>query len=153
LKFEITDNSETFIEEKDEAIKRALEKIGITAEAYAKLKCPVDTGLLRNSITHAVGGDTISVSYRAKYGSNRSKKGNRLSATSKNAGTVAVGRYRGTIGESGDQCVYIGTNVEYAAYVEFGTSNTPAQPFLKPAVLDHMPLYRRIALAELKGQD
>lgn len=28
----------------------------------------------------------------------------------------------------------VGTNVEYAPYVEFGTSRTGAQPFLRPAL-------------------
>ena len=32
---------------------RALEIIGGKAETYAKKRCPVDTGNLRNSITHA----------------------------------------------------------------------------------------------------
>lgn len=33
-----------------------------------------------------------------------------------------------------DDVVYIvGTNVEYAAYVEFGTSRQQAQPYLRPA--------------------
>ena len=32
---------------------RALEMIGGKAESYAKKLCPVDTGRLRNSITHA----------------------------------------------------------------------------------------------------
>ena len=38
---------------KEEAAKaRALEMIGGKAESYAKKLCPVDTGRLRNSITH-----------------------------------------------------------------------------------------------------
>lgn len=36
------------------AIIKALEKIGQTAEGYAKKACPVDTGRLRNSITHVI---------------------------------------------------------------------------------------------------
>lgn len=35
-----------------EAINRALEICGGKAETYAKMLCPVDTGNLRNSITH-----------------------------------------------------------------------------------------------------
>jgi HK97 gp10 family phage protein len=35
-----------------EAISNALEIIGGMAESYAKQLCPVDTGRLRNSITH-----------------------------------------------------------------------------------------------------
>lgn len=37
-----------------EAIEQGLEKIGIAAEEYAKLKCPTKTSRLKNSITHAV---------------------------------------------------------------------------------------------------
>ncbi len=58
------------------AIYRALNAVGLQAEGYAKRLCPVDTGNLRNSITHGFD-DTELVAY-------------------------------------------IGTNVEYAAYVEFG---------------------------------
>lgn len=56
-------------------LKTALTKCALIVEADAKLKCPVDTGELRQSITHEV--------------------------------------YR-------DGCV-IGTNYEYAPYVEYGT--------------------------------
>lgn len=82
------------------AIDRALEEIGLAAEGYAKRACPVDTGNLRNSITHAV--------------------------------------------ESGEDAVYVGTNVEYAPYVELGTRRTAAQPFLRPAATEHGPTYRSI---------
>lgn len=101
----ITDNSDMFRNALDDSIIRALEKIGLTAEAYAKLKCPVDTGRLRNSISHSRSDDTA----------------------------------------------YIGTNVEYAAYVELGTVNTRAQPYLKPAVADHISEYKRLVEGELKG--
>lgn len=110
-----------------EAIERALESVGITAEGYAKFLCPKDTGRLQNSITHVVD----------------------------------------------DKAVYIGTNVEYAGYVEMGTgkyvpngrktpwrykddkgwhitSGMPPRPYLKPAVTDHREEYRRIIENEFK---
>jgi HK97 gp10 family phage protein len=31
---------------------------------------------------------------------------------------------------------YVGTNTAYAPFVEYGTRNTPAQPFLEPAFLE-----------------
>ena len=102
---ELTDNSDLFKDAFDDAIARALEKVGLTAEGYAKMKCPVDTGRLRNSITHEVNNETV----------------------------------------------YIGTNVEYAAYVEMGTVNTRAQPFLRPAVSNHGSVYRSLIEDELKG--
>lgn len=99
-----TDNSELIISEKDAAIIRALTIIGMKAENYAKKLCPVDTGRLRNSISHATDEDTA----------------------------------------------YIGTNVEYAPYVELGTSRMKERPFLKPAALDHVDEYKAIVLNELK---
>lgn len=89
------------------AIDRALEEIGLAAEGYAKRTCPVDTGNLRNSITHAV--------------------------------------------ESGEDAVYVGTNVEYAPYVEMGTRRTAARPFLRPAATEHGSTYRSILKRNLEG--
>lgn len=54
MNVEITDNSNLVKEEMLTACLRVLEKCGLTAEGYAKLLCPVDTGNLRNSITHQV---------------------------------------------------------------------------------------------------
>ena len=54
IHIEITDNSGKVKEEFEAAVLRALETCGLTAEGYAKLLCPVDTGNLRNSITHQV---------------------------------------------------------------------------------------------------
>lgn len=50
---------------------------------------------------------------------------------------------------SGDY-VYIGTNVEYAAYVELGTSRQKAKPYLKPAVADHKQTFQNILSDEMK---
>ncbi len=94
---QITDNSDKFIAAKNAAVDKALEMIGLKAEAYAKMACPVDTGRLRNSITHQKEGAETEV---------------------------------------------IGTNVEYAAYVEMGTSRMSARPYLKPAAADHGTEYR-----------
>ena len=76
--------------------------------------------------------------------------------------------------DTGTQTVYIGSNLEYAPYVELGTGKyypggrpTPwvyqdvhgnwhythgnrAQPYLKPAVADHAEQYRAIIEDELK---
>lgn len=53
----VEDNSKKVLSEFKAGIAKALEEIGITAEGYAKLKCPVDTGNLRNSIAHSAGND------------------------------------------------------------------------------------------------
>ena len=49
-------NIDVVLDELSKSEEAILEAIGLQAESYAKLKCPVKTGLLRNSITHAIGG-------------------------------------------------------------------------------------------------
>lgn len=126
-----TDHSAEVKAEFEAACLRALEKCGLVAEGYAKKECPVDTGNLRNSITHEV--------------------------------------------DEGGDAVYIGSNTEYAAYVELGTGQyypggrqdpwvyqdakgnwhlthgQRARPYLKPAVADHSGQYEKIIKSELSG--
>ncbi len=101
------DNREAIANAIDRALVAALEEIGLVAEGYAKRACPVDTGRLRNSITHIV--------------------------------------------DEGTRHVIIGTNVEYAPYVELGTRHQKPQPFLKPAANDHYSTYKGIFLKHLRG--
>lgn len=101
----VEDNADEFRDGLDAALTRALEKVGLVAEGYAKRLCPVDTGRLRNSITHAM---------------------------------------------EGSEAVVIGTNVEYAPYVELGTARQKAQPYLRPAAVDHVSEYREIIEGELR---
>lgn len=118
---------------------KILETIGLKAEKYAKALCPVGTvestgkkgyrgGTLRNSITHQIDDDTLSV----------------------------------------------GSNVEYAPYVELGTGpnftpppewesfDTPKgsgvghgyvrpRPYLRPAIEEHLSEYADIIEKELKS--
>lgn len=99
LEFEISeDHTQEALELMIQAKDRALEAVGLQGEMYAKMLCPVDTGRLRNSITHTSDGEYA----------------------------------------------YIGTNVEYAPYVEFGTSKMAAQPFIRPAAEDHAEEYGQI---------
>lgn len=101
------DNSDEWARLFESSLRRALEEVGLVAEGYAKRLCPVDTGRLRNSITHVTN-------YGAK-------------------------------------AVYIGTNVEYAEYVEKGTSRQEKQPFLEPAAKNHGSQYRAIIENELRN--
>lgn len=126
------DYSPQVLAEMHDAVLRALKRIGMEAEGDAKDLCPVDTGQLRNSISHAV--------------------------------------------DDREQAAYIGSDLDYAAYVELGTGiyaegggrPTPwvyqdakgnwhwtrgnlAQPFLAPAVKDHQQTYRNIIEDELKN--
>ncbi len=45
---------------------------------------------------------------------------------------------------------YVGTNVEYAAFQEFGTSKSPAQPFLTPALNGNKAAIKAIISAAVK---
>ena len=130
------DYSPQVLEEMHNAVMRALERIGSQAEGYAKDLAPVAKekgGTLRNSISHKVAED--------------------------------------------EKTVYIGSNIKYAPYVELGTGiyaeggggrptpwvyqdakgnwhwtrGNPAQPFLAPAVKDHLQTYRNIIEDEMKN--
>lgn len=135
-----------------ESIEEALEIIGLRAESYAKLKCPVDTGLLRNSIAHAVGG--------AKVGIGAEKETFYKSSNPDDKGHMHLGVYTGNAprNKKDEFIVYIGTNVEYAAYVEMGHiqvgsgKHVPAQPYIKPAIVDHLDEYKQILENTLKEE-
>ena len=132
MNIELHDRSDEVLAALQEAAERALEKCGLVAEGYAKRLGPVDTGNLRNSITHKV--------------------------------------------DPAEPAVYIGTDSEYAAYVELGTGEhypggrptpwkyqdangnwhwtkgNPASPYLKPAVADHTGQYRKIIEDEMENE-
>lgn len=65
---------------------------------------------------------------------------------------VDTGRLRNSISNTHDEdSAYIGTNVEYAAYVELGTSRRGAKPYLKPAVTQHTAEYKDLAKQALES--
>lgn len=50
------------------------------------------------------------------------------------------------------KAAYIGTDVEYAPYVELGTSRSWAYPYLRPAATEHTDEYRSIVQQEFSGK-
>lgn len=64
----ITDNSGEVLQELERKKAVALEAVGITAEGFAKRLTPVDTGRLRNSISHTVVGDSVYIGTNVEYG-------------------------------------------------------------------------------------
>lgn len=125
MQVKVTDNSQLFIDAKNAAVARALEAIGLTAEGYAADNCPVDTGRLWNSITHATK------EFNGKGGDDST-----------------------AMATPEDNAVYIGTNVEYAKYVETdGTKkhNVGRAHFLRDAAANHGDEYKRIAEEYLKN--
>lgn len=66
---------------------------------------------------------------------------------------VDTGRLRNSITnavETSEHSVYIGSNVEYAVFVELGTSRMKARPYLKPAATQHNAEYKALAEQALK---
>lgn len=62
------DNTDMVKAELKTAIGRALWRIGSQAEGYAKDLCPVDTGNLRNSITHVEDKSASYIGTNVVYG-------------------------------------------------------------------------------------
>lgn len=66
-------------------------------------------------------------------------------------GAVDTGRLRGSISHThDDSAAYVGTNVEYAPYVELGTHKMAARPFLKNAMTNYIDEYKNILEEGLK---
>lgn len=66
---EIQDHTDRVIKALGTAIARGLEAVGIEAESDAAAICPVDTGRLRNSITHTIddGGKSAIIGTNMEY--------------------------------------------------------------------------------------
>ena len=65
-------------------------------------------------------------------------------------GAVDTGRLRDSIEfDVEDKTLYVGTNVEYAPYVEFGTVKMTARPYLRPAIEKNLSEYQQIFEQEL----
>ena len=110
----------------DRATARALEAIGLGLEGAAKRYASgnVKTGRLRASITHATTKTLARPGPEAKSGDGVSSPRDKYT-------------------------VHVGTNVEYAPYVEYPTRRTPGWPFLRPALDDNRKNIRDILNREL----
>ena len=159
ITIKITDNSDEFIEILKSRIPVALEACGLQAERSAKLLCPVDTGRLRNSITYAASGQptrqhTYAPQYVSKLDGGIDKDGKRKRLTKKQKETATVTETIPAVPEE-EAAVYIGTNVEYAPYIEIGGivngRYRAPHPFLKPALQNHKSKYKAIFKKYLKG--
>ena len=136
--YEFKDNSKEYKELLNQAIRRGLRAIGMTAETYAKSSCPVDTGYARNSITYALSGETADISsYKADAG--------------KNGEPPKTGEYRGTLGKIEDNYVAIGSNVEYFPFIEEGARGRQALDVLRKAATDHKDEYKQLLTDSIKN--
>ena len=136
---EYRDNTEEVLSALEAAIKRGNEAIGMTAERHAKKKCPVDTGRLRNSITYALAGEETHV---------KSYKANKKKAGEKERKTYT---YEGTAEGKKGSGVYIGTNVEYAVFVENGARGRTSVHFLQDAAANHSDEYKKLIEDSMKN--
>lgn len=120
------------------ALDRTLESIGLQMEGNVKLELnklvydtpPTDsyvrTGRLHGSITYATSG-----------------------SHSSGEPPALAEDYR-IHGSPEENTVYVGTNLEYAPYVNFGTSKMVARPFMQNAIQNYIDQYQEIAQTELQ---
>ena len=132
------DNSKEYKDLLSQAIRRGLRAIGMTAETHAKENCPVDTGYARNSITYALSGESADIS---SYEADRGKNGE----------PPKTGEYRGTMGNTEDNYVVIGSNVEYFPFIEEGARGRQALHVLRKAATDHKDEYKQLLIDNLKN--
>ena len=137
------DNVEEIKKATSEAIINALDAIGMQAATLARMELQnspsrIDTGLLRNSITHAVSGKPAAITeYKGSdTHTDESPSAVRRGIVGKPAPEPRSGTYEGTAPDDpeGQKAVYIGTNVEYAPYVHEGTDRMAPNRFLKNAI-------------------
>ena len=116
------------------ATGRALTAVGLMLEGAAARLSPVGQypkgsgrvgGRLRGSITHAVASGGSTPKNPAKAGD-------------------AVSR------PTDDVTLHVGTNVEYAPHVEYGTVRMRAQPFLRPALDNNRKAMQALYAQELQ---
>lgn len=124
------DNSGAVLSAFHSAVEKALEECGLVAEGYAKKLAPVDTGNLRNSISHKVDPEEPAV----YIGTNSSY------AAYQEFGT-------GIYTEGGRDTPWVYQDEKGNWH---WTRGNPAKPYLKPAVADHARQYRQIIEQELK---
>ena len=129
IEITVTDNTAEALEAMKSQVKLGLDSIGESMEKYAKSGCPVDTGRLRDSIVYAT---------ETSQGS---------------PGPMAEGEDGIPHGTPPELEVQVGTNVEYAKYVEFGDNKnftTGGAHFLRDGAQGHSDEFKSILEAALQ---
>ena len=131
------DNRKAILEALKEQTHNALLDVGMIASGdvaeFMQGEGIVDTGLLRNSITFAMDGEPANISsYSASKGDGK-------------------GSYSGSAPKTEQPTVYIGTNVEYAKWVQYGTSKMTKRDFMFAPLRANLGEYRKIIEKYLKG--
>lgn len=133
MEIEVADHSNEICKELRAALLRALERCGTQAEGYAKDLAPYDTSSLKNSITHQVNDDEMSViiGTDVEYGVYQE---------------LGAGIYAEGGGGRPTPWVYQDEKGNWHY-----TRGNKAHPFLKPALADHTQTYKNIFEDELKN--
>lgn len=158
----IIDNTKKWEAEYEEALLKAMERIGLKGEDYAMGLVPVDTSALKQSITHKVIPDEPSViigtnNEYAPYvelGTGKFKEG----GGGRPGWWVYVKGGSGGGSDKGTGKIY--TQQEAAQVVAilrskgldaYMTQGQEPQPYLRPAAKDHMGTYSNILKDELEN--
>lgn len=128
---EFNSNLDAVLSGSQAAIRRAAEIIGGMAESYAKQLCPVDTGNLRNSITHTTENNnrTVVIGSSVTY-----------------APFIELGTGKYADGGGGRQTPwsYQDSNGNWHT-----TSGMPPRPYLRPAIENHKDEYKEVLQTEM----
>lgn len=134
IKWEVKqDNRLLVLAAMKDQVQKGLAGIGLAAASHAKKGCPVDTGRLRNSISYATA---------TKQGAQNNMSKEKAKADDYKMRGIPEGN-----------AVYIGTNVEYAASVEYleREHKNGGPHFIKNAATGHGDEYKKIMEAALKS--
>lgn len=131
---EFKSNLKEVLKGSQEAIERAAEIIGGMAESYAKELCPVDTGNLRNSITHTTenNGHTVVIGSAVKY-----------------APYIELGTGIYAKGESHAKKIPWYYKDDKGKWHK--TYGMKPRPYLRPAIEKHKDEYKEVLRAELSS--
>ena len=147
----LIDNSNIVLSELQKSADKALEMIGTQAESYAKLELEnsprrIDTGLLRNSITHAVSGEATNISWYRGDNPSRYKKGSSF---------IPIGVYNGKAPQTKPKSVFVGSNVSYATYVHEGHKYKgryiAPNRFIRNAISNHAKVFIEMIKSALRS--
>lgn len=119
VEIDVKDSSKDLVTKLEKRVPVILEACGLVGEEHAKKDARVDTGRYRSSITHTVSGQGGQVH---QY---RDDGGKQFTETLQ------------AVPES-ERAVYIGTNVEYALYLE------QKDHTIKNAIANHVKEYKKI---------
>lgn len=110
-----------------------------------------NTGIIKEAVAAAVVRALEEVGMQAER--NAKKEVTRAVYDTPAGSYVRTGNLRNYISHThnGKDTAFLTDNINYAAYVEYGTSRMPARPFFKPAIQNYTDEYIEIIKDNLKN--